>query len=69
MIAALSEYLLTESGAFLGALALLVFALGDVLLGRLADREKTGKRFFWAEWPLPGAESGVTEEGGISRAA
>jgi hypothetical protein len=69
MVAILSDYLLAESGAFLGALALLVLVLGDVLLGRLADEEKTGKRFFWAEWPLPGAEPGVTEEGGISHAA
>jgi hypothetical protein len=69
MVAILSDYLLAESGAFLGALALLVLVLGDVLLGRLAHEEKTGKRFFWAEWPLPGAEAGPTEESGISRAA
>ncbi|HEU5250854.1 MAG TPA: hypothetical protein VFW15_12780 [Thermoanaerobaculia bacterium] len=69
MEAILSDDLLLESGAFVGALALLVLVLGSVLLGRLADREKTGKRFFWAEWPFPGAEPGVTEERGISRAA
>ncbi|HEU5249874.1 MAG TPA: hypothetical protein VFW15_07790 [Thermoanaerobaculia bacterium] len=69
MEAILSDYLLLESGAFVGALALLVLVLGGILLGRLADEEKTGKRFFWAEWPLPGAEPRTTEEGRVSRAA
>jgi hypothetical protein len=52
----LTNYLVLESGAFLGALALLVLVIGGVLLGRLADEETKGKRFLWAEWPLPGTE-------------
>ena len=56
MEAMLADYLVLESGAFLGALAALVLVIGGVLLARLADKEETGKRFFWAEWPLPGTE-------------
>jgi hypothetical protein len=62
MEAILADYLVLESGAFLGALAALVLVIGGVLLGRLADAERTGKRFFWAEWPLPGAEPQIPEE-------
>ena len=51
----LTDYL-GESGPFLGTLALLVLVLGGVLMGRLAEKEKTGKQFFWAEWPLPESE-------------
>ena len=65
----LTDYLVLESGAFLGALALLVLVVGGVLLGRLADEERMGKWFSWAEWPLPGAEPRVTDEGRVSRAA
>jgi drug/metabolite transporter (DMT)-like permease len=56
-----SDYLVLESGAFLAALAVFVLALGSVLLGRLADEEKTAKWFFWAEWPLPGRNPGCPE--------
>jgi hypothetical protein len=65
----LTDYLVLESGAFLGALALLVLAVGGVLLGRIADEERTGKWLSWAEWPLPGAEPGVPGEGEARRAA
>jgi hypothetical protein len=57
----LTEYL-GESGPFLGTLALLVLVLGGILMGRLADEEKTGKRFFWAEWPLPESEEPGEDE-------
>ncbi len=50
------------AGVSLSAFVLLVLAVGGVLLGRLADEEKTGKRFFWAEWPLPKAEPRVPKE-------
>jgi hypothetical protein len=33
-----------------------------MLLGRLADQERTGKRFFWAEWPLPESEEPGQDE-------
>jgi len=57
------------SGVFLSALALLVLVIGGVLLGRLAEEEKTGKRFFWAEWPLPETEPHVPGEREALRAA
>jgi hypothetical protein len=63
----LTDYLVLESGAFLGALALLVLVLGGVLLGRLADEERMGKWFSWAEWPLP--ESGEPGRDEARRAA
>jgi hypothetical protein len=69
MEAILSNYLVLESGAFLGALAALVLVVGGILLGRLADEERTGKRFFWAEWPLPGTEPKVPEERAVRHAA
>jgi Na+-transporting methylmalonyl-CoA/oxaloacetate decarboxylase gamma subunit len=50
------------AGVFLSVLTLLVFVIGGVLLGRLAEEEKAGKRFFWAEWPLPEAEPRVPRE-------
>jgi len=47
------EGILTEitvgSEVFLAALSLLVLVVGGILLGRLADEEKAGKRFFWTE--------------------
>ena len=64
----LSEFTV-GAGVFLSALALLVFVIEGVLLGRLADEEKTGKRFFWAEWPLPEAEPRVPREYEALRAA
>lgn len=64
----LSEFTV-GGGVFLSALALLVFVIEGVLLGRLADEEKTGKRFFWAEWPLPEVEPRVPREYEELRAA
>ncbi|HEU5249628.1 MAG TPA: hypothetical protein VFW15_06535 [Thermoanaerobaculia bacterium] len=63
----LTDYLVLESGAFLGALALLVVVFGGVLLGCLADEERTGKWFSWAEWPHP--ESEAPARGEVQRAA
>ena len=40
--------------AYLGGVALLAFVAGGILLGYTAEEEKSGKRLFWAEWPLPG---------------
>ena len=60
------EGILTElavgSGVFLAALSLLVLVVGGILLSRLADDEKRGKRFYWAEWPLPESESDFSGE-------
>ena len=57
------------AGVFLSALALLVLVIGGVLLGRLSEEEKTGRRFFWAEWPLPESEPSVPREREALRAA
>jgi hypothetical protein len=57
----LTNYL-GEAGPFLGTLALLVLVIGGMLMGRLADQERTGKRFFWAEWPLPESEEAGQDE-------
>ncbi len=45
--------------AFLGAFCLLVLAASTVFLGALAEAEKSGLRFRWAEWPIPGTEDAV----------
>lgn len=58
----LTDYL-GESGPFLATLALLVLVLGGILIGRLAnEEERTGKRVFWAEWPLPESEEPGQDE-------
>jgi hypothetical protein len=56
MEAILEDYLVLESGVFLSALVLLLFAIGGVVLGYLADQQKAGKRFFWTESSPPEAE-------------
>ncbi len=67
------EGILTEiavgPGVFLSAAALLVLVVGGILLGRLSDEEKTGKRFYWAEWPLPESEAGAPGASTTRRAA
>lgn len=57
------------AGVFLSALALLVLVIGGVLLGRLSQEERNGRRFFWAEWPLPEAEPRISGESQALRAA
>lgn len=47
------------TGVMLAALAVLLLAFGGVLMGHLADQEKAGKRFFWAESSLPEPELGI----------
>ncbi len=64
----LTEYVVS-SGVLLSALALLVLVFGGALLGRLAEEERRGKRFFWAEWPLPESETHVSAELDAMRAA
>ncbi|MCM3878404.1 MAG: hypothetical protein NEA02_18545 [Thermoanaerobaculia bacterium] len=56
MEAILENYLALESGVFLSALVLLLFAIGGVVLGHVADQQKAGKRFFWTESSPPEAE-------------
>jgi hypothetical protein len=57
----LSEFTV-GAGVFMSALALLVLVVGGILLGRLSEEEQKGKRFFWAEWPLPESAEAHPEE-------
>jgi hypothetical protein len=41
------------SVAYLGGVALLAFVVSTILFGYTAEEESTGKRLYWAEWPLP----------------
>ncbi|HEX9158520.1 MAG TPA: hypothetical protein VF827_10910 [Syntrophales bacterium] len=65
----LIDYGVLGAGVFMSALVLLVLVFGGVLLARLAEEERTGKRFFWAEWPLPESESHEPAELDAMRAA
>ncbi len=42
---------------FLCGLAILVIAVAVILIGTVYDKETAGRRIYWAEWPLPEAES------------
>jgi hypothetical protein len=33
----------------------------SAILGYVSDGEAEGKRFYWAEWPLPGSEETTPE--------
>ena len=48
--------------AYLGGVTLLALVASTILFGYMAEEEKSGKRLFWAEWPLPEAEESVVEE-------
>jgi hypothetical protein len=61
--------IMVSSGVLLSILALLAIVVGGILLGRLAEEEKKGKEFHWAEWPLPESESDIPAEGLARRAA
>ena len=41
------------SVAYLGGVALLAFVVSTILFGYTAEEEKSGKRLYWAEWPVP----------------
>lgn len=62
MVLGILSEIAVGAGVSFNAFVLLVLAIGGVLLGRLADEEKTGKRFLWAEWPLPELEPRVPKE-------
>jgi hypothetical protein len=51
--------------AMIGGTIILGAALVVAILGRVTDGEAEGRRYFWAEWPLPetvGEESAEEEE-------
>ncbi len=53
-------------GVCVSALALVVLALGGILMGHLSDLEKAGKRFFWMEESsVPGPELRIFLPGDI----
>ena len=41
-------------GVFFAGLILTALVATAILLGYTAEEEKSGKRLYWAEWPLPG---------------
>ncbi len=50
--------------AFLCGIAILAIAVAMILIGSVHDKEASGHRVFWAEWPLPeaGPEAPAEEE-------
>lgn len=53
---------LTSPLTFIGGLPLLAVVVGVVLFGYMAEEEKAGRRFYWAEWPIPSTEETSFEE-------
>lgn len=47
--------------AIVSGVLMLAVAICFTILGYVSDEEAEGKRFYWAEWPLPGSEE-VTPE-------
>jgi hypothetical protein len=48
--------------AIAGGVLLLGVAVSVAILGYAFDEEAAGRRFHWAEWPLPEAEKAVHPE-------
>lgn len=59
------EGILTDAAIFgsvtavVGGVSLLAVSVCFAVLGYVSDGEAEGKRFFWAEWPLPEADEAV----------
>ncbi len=49
-------------GAYFGEVILLGLVVAGILFGYMAEEEKSGRRLYWAEWPLPEAEVPAAEE-------
>ena len=47
---------LTSPLNFIGGVSLLAVVAGLVAFGYMAEEEKAGRRFYWAEWPIPESE-------------
>jgi hypothetical protein len=54
---------LTSPWSVIGGVSLLAVGIALMLLGRVSDEEKAGRRAFWAEWPIPGSEVSPRKEG------
>ncbi|NJD67558.1 MAG: hypothetical protein FIA90_02615 [candidate division NC10 bacterium] len=48
--------------SIIGGMSLLAVVAGVVLFGYMAEEEKAGRRFYWAEWPIPESEPSSHEE-------
>jgi hypothetical protein len=48
--------------AIVGGVLLLAVSVCVTVLGYVSDGEAEGKRFFWAEWPLPEADEAAHPE-------
>lgn len=53
---------LTSPLSFIGGVSLLAVVVGVVSFGYMAEEEKAGRRFYWAEWPIPGSEEPSSEK-------
>lgn len=51
-----------SAAAVAGGTILLGAALAVAILGRVSDGEAAGRRYFWAEWPLPETGEGLPSE-------
>ena len=58
----LSLEALTSPWSIIGGVSLLAVVVGVVLFGYLSEEEKAGRRFYWAEWPIPSTEETSFEE-------
>jgi hypothetical protein len=52
----LSLEALTSPWSIIGGVSLLAIVVRAVAFGYMEEEEKAGRRFFWAEWPIPGSE-------------
>jgi len=55
--------------AIVGGVRLLAIAVSVAILGYVSDGEAEGKRFHWAEWPLPEHEEAAPSMGEYRLAA
>ncbi len=46
-------------GVFFAGVILTALVAAAILLGYTAEEEKSGRRLYWAEWPLPEADKAV----------
>jgi hypothetical protein len=65
----LSLEALTFPWSIIGGVSLLAIVVRAVAFGYMEEEEKAGRRFFWAEWPIPGSEETSVEEKTVRLAA
>jgi hypothetical protein len=53
---------LTSPWSIIGGVSLLAIVARAVAFGYMEEEEKAGRRFYWAEWPIPGTEESSFEE-------